>query len=333
MTRRALAVLAGLVAAGAVACTGASLGGGARGATPDPVVALDEGARTLGLAVGDGRVWAVDPASGTLRRVDPATGRVESTWVVGGTPRRLAWLDGTVWVTAAGRRALLRVDTTTGDETEELELDGQPEDVVAAHGGLWVTLPEQGEVVRIDPSTRLVLDVVPLTPRPTLLTAGADRLWVSDPAAGTLTALDPQGRRAARPTTPCGPGSGARGGPRGASSDGRVLWVACPDGIVEVDERSARVLRRVPLAGRPVDVAHAGAGRLVVVLAEHGALVVVDPADPPEPPEPGATPGADDGLPRLLPARTAGPEAEVLVHDGVAWASGDGVRAAPLGAG
>ncbi len=317
MTRRALAAVGALVAAALVACGAASAGDD----EPDPVPlvsVVDARSAPLGLAVGDDRVWAVDPSAGTLRRVDPVTGRVESTWVVGGAPRRVAWADGAAWVTDAERRSLVRVDTSTGQVTDRVPLGGRPEDVEAAHGGLWVALPDDGAVVHLDPSTRLVLDVVRVSPRPTLLAAGRDRVWVSDPEAGTLTALDPAGRRAARPTTPCGRRSGAQGGPAGVTSDGRTAWVACPREVVELDERTERVVRRIALPGRPVDVERTDDGRLVVALAERGRLAVVD------------TVGRERRPVELLDGRSPRREVELVVHGGTAWASGDGLRAERL---
>jgi streptogramin lyase len=70
--------------------------------------------RIQALAAGsDGQIWVADTGVGSLRRLDPATGRFNLTVDVP-IPRNLAAGSGTVWVTTGRNRTLLRIDERTG---------------------------------------------------------------------------------------------------------------------------------------------------------------------------------------------------------------------------
>jgi DNA-binding SARP family transcriptional activator/ABC-type branched-subunit amino acid transport system substrate-binding protein len=63
--------------------------------------AIDVGAGAGGVAFGAGAAWVSNGIDGTVKRVDPATGAVTRTWRLGGAPRGLAVSGDRVWVALA----------------------------------------------------------------------------------------------------------------------------------------------------------------------------------------------------------------------------------------
>ncbi len=79
----------------------------------------------VGIAYGDGMVWAVDKERGDLWKIDAASGAdpVGFHLLDGGGLEGVAFGDGAVWVAAGlGNQAVLRVDPATGKEVDRIEL-------------------------------------------------------------------------------------------------------------------------------------------------------------------------------------------------------------------
>lgn len=90
------------------------------------------------LAIGGGAVWATDPESGNVWRVD--TGRRLAAravplemWVAG-----LAFGEGAVWASNEITDEIHRIDPRTG-KTERIAMDAAPRDLDAGEGEVWVT--------------------------------------------------------------------------------------------------------------------------------------------------------------------------------------------------
>jgi YVTN family beta-propeller protein len=67
--------------------------------TGDPLAQTLVGDFAVAIATGAGAVWTANHDSGTVSKVDPATGRLLATIHVGGEPSGIAVGDGRIWVT------------------------------------------------------------------------------------------------------------------------------------------------------------------------------------------------------------------------------------------
>ena len=90
-----------------------------------------------GLAVGAASVWVAD-GGGSLARVDPRTGKVQ-TATVGGAPAGVVYADGAVWVANGVSGTVSRIDPGTG-AAKRIPVGNQPTGLAAAGGAVWATV-------------------------------------------------------------------------------------------------------------------------------------------------------------------------------------------------
>lgn len=174
----------------------------------------------------DGTVWYTAQGSGSLDRLDAATGEVEQVPLgAGAAPHGvIVGPDGDAWVTDQGLNALVRVDPDTLD----FEVFPAPADVsmhtpaFAPDGVLWFT-GQAGYVGRFDPATG-EMDLFETGgggPYGITVTPGGDVYYAAlagsyigrvDPGSGEITRIDP-------PT----PDQGAR---RVWTDSGGRIWVS-----------------------------------------------------------------------------------------------------------
>jgi len=110
--------------------------------------------RIQALAAGsDGQIWVADTGAGSLRRLDPATGRFNLAVSVP-IPRNLAVGSGTVWVTTGRNRTLWLVDERTGRLGARIPATvlGGVRGIAVGTDAVWLTSGDHA--LRIDP-TRL----------------------------------------------------------------------------------------------------------------------------------------------------------------------------------
>ena len=108
---------------------------------------------SVGLAYGDGMLWATASDDGELVRIDPQSGetaRVE----VGRFPVGVALAGGSVWVANRESGTVSRVNPQTMQTVgDPIETGGNSTWIVAAAGSVWVASQDDGTVTRIDAST------------------------------------------------------------------------------------------------------------------------------------------------------------------------------------
>jgi hypothetical protein len=129
------------------------------------------GPSPLGLAAGEGAVWAVtQPGKGPseLVRVDPGTNEVVARAPYEGHPLWFAAGAGAVWAvrTADGPDEVLRIDPTSLEITARVAVGEFAGPVTAGPEGVWVVVRDRAKsppsLTRIDPPTGEVLSTVPL---------------------------------------------------------------------------------------------------------------------------------------------------------------------------
>jgi hypothetical protein len=101
--------------------------------------------------VAAGAVWASSPEGGTIRRLDPLTGKERERIRVGREPGALAAGAGAVWAAISRDGTVARYDIATG-RVETIDVGGTPNDLVYARGSVWVAVDELA--ASVNPLTR-----------------------------------------------------------------------------------------------------------------------------------------------------------------------------------
>jgi virginiamycin B lyase len=86
-----------------------------------------------GVAAGGEGVWLAAATSGTVARIDPATGRAVATIRLGGRPAAVVVGGGSVWVADDQARRLWRIDA----RTNQVLGSSPPSGIVITQGTTW----------------------------------------------------------------------------------------------------------------------------------------------------------------------------------------------------
>jgi serine/threonine-protein kinase len=279
------AVVGGALAAGAavVAVLLVSSGGNAGGdgttsttSTGPPRIAgppIAVGPQPTAIAAGGGGVWVADGADGTLRRIDPAAGRVTRQVRLGGSLAGVAVGAGAVWATRRDDGALVRIDPARG------EVVGRPisvariaGEVAVGEGGVWVVDSGDGLVTRVDPATSQVLGE-PIRVGGDLagIATGGGSVWVAD-REGRVLRIDPRTSAAAgrpiRVDLPVGVAVG----------EGAVWATSATRSVVYRIDPATNALGGAPLrAGGEPDAVAIGEGRVWVANSADASVTAIDP--------------------------------------------------------
>ena len=220
-------------------------------------------AATIVLARDDGgrdRAPAAGSATGQIVALDAATGRVERRIRAGLTPAKIAIQGGQVWAVDTEARTLLRIARSSG-AVDVLATGATPVDVATGAGRVWVANgrrretgqalgPIADEVVRLDPATSRQDAAVTLPPGGIESSEGSvgqlavsrDAVWAIT-ADGSVVRIDP----ATAAITARTRGTGAFA----IAAGGAGVWALGNRGrLFQLDERTARVRRRVQLPTR-----------------------------------------------------------------------------------
>src|SRR3954454_24867507 len=93
--------------------------------------------RTAALAVGEGAVWVVDRADGTLARVDPDKNSVSWSGGVGRDPTAVTVGAGSVWVAGGEEGNVARIDPDGPRVVERRATGSSPSALTVAEGSVW----------------------------------------------------------------------------------------------------------------------------------------------------------------------------------------------------
>ena len=138
------------------------------------------GLRAWSLATGAGAVWAVERDRPVLARIDAATNRVRTTqldeppiyvWFGGGTP----------WVAFDGSGTVARIDPATGATVRRFSVGDGPSGFATDGTAVWIASHKSGDVVRIegDRLTRLGRHFIAAISAPERLAVAGGGLWVT----------------------------------------------------------------------------------------------------------------------------------------------------------
>jgi len=200
------------------------------------------GGAPTGIAFARGSAWVA--LATALVRIDGATGRVERRIAIpaGGDYRHVSIAGDDAWLTdGAGRRAsIVDVDLAAGRVRRVVPIECCAIGVAARGNDVWVTVPREtvGEVVRLDARTGRIVARIPVGNGPGPIAIAGSRVWVWNTSAPTsLLAIDPLTNRVA--------GGAALHGVSDLAAGPAGLWAGGDSiGIVQIDPRSGRILRR-----------------------------------------------------------------------------------------
>jgi len=140
-----------------------------------------------GVAIGAESVWVAQGLS-RIVRIDPASGRVESTISVPDA-REVAFGDGAIWVAASDIGMLTKVDPRTGAVVATARVG--PWICCVAVGGGYVWAANNTGIWKLAPDGR-VLATIPTPSQTANIYFGDGALWVAADVAGTVLRINPR---------------------------------------------------------------------------------------------------------------------------------------------
>jgi class 3 adenylate cyclase/streptogramin lyase len=143
------------------------------------------------LTVGDGAVWAIDPALGGLWRIPPQTGPARRL-AEGLDALSLAVGPGVVWV--AGSAGVTKIDAATGLQLGSQSVGSQAvaETAAAAVSGdaLWFSASSGNTLSKLDPQSLSVTQTITVGKGPSSVAVGDGAVWVANSRDGTVSRVD-----------------------------------------------------------------------------------------------------------------------------------------------
>ncbi|MFT7599023.1 MAG: YVTN family beta-propeller protein [Acidimicrobiales bacterium] len=159
----------------------------ATGAGPSGL--LVEVGETPGSAVAAGNnIWVNNRGSGSVSRIDPASGLVAEI-SVGLQPDTPVAFLGNIWVSNSGSNTISRIDIASSVVVGLIKVGDGPKAVAVDGSTLWVANYDDGTVSRIEADTEEVLTIsvgeMPWTP-----VVVDSVVWVPNTGSGTMSRID-----------------------------------------------------------------------------------------------------------------------------------------------
>ncbi len=249
---------------------------------PNGVAALDGSARFVssvplgdapgGVAAGLGSIWVTDPAAGTVRVIDPGSGRAVGTPVStqGLDPTGVAVADGKVWVVNSGSRQLAEFDPGRGKVVQTIGVGNGASAVAAGPSGVWVVNSADGTVQQVDAATGRASRPIAVGAAPAGIAVGAGAVWVTDAVDGLLARIDPRSHQVTR--VPVGQT------PTAVAVGFGSVWVADTDANA-VERLSLPALQPTTITVPSPSAISVGPDGVWVSSQEASQVVRIDPAD------------------------------------------------------
>jgi streptogramin lyase len=278
-----LALVVSLAAAGTAATVRAAVHGLSVAAT----VPVPSEFRTLGVASGDGAVWATD-GTATLTRLDPSSHRVVasipvrdadlvaaaggSVWVVGSNsiayridpyankivsrtrvsrdPTGIALSGGVLWVAGRNAQSISRVSATTGKSMPNVPTPESPRYVAAGAGAVWAASNDSPTIWRINLSKKKVVATIPLTDTANGLVATRDSVFVLGATNDRIIRIDPRTNRVAGYTR-IPKRDGFIGGGGAIAADATSVWVTTLTSLLQLNPHTGHIVASVAVGIHP----------------------------------------------------------------------------------
>jgi virginiamycin B lyase len=112
--------------------------------------AIHPAAAEGGITTSEDSVWMVVDKSGSLARIDPASGSVRQTIRVPAGSYNPHYSDGQVWISRAAGDEITSVDAHTGSVTASVKTGPGPRFLTHGAGAIWTLNQGDGSLTRID---------------------------------------------------------------------------------------------------------------------------------------------------------------------------------------
>lgn len=238
------------------------------------IAEINVGNKPEGLGVGLGSVWVPNWGSGTVSRIDPANNKVEAAVEVGKGPTDIAVGSGSVWVTNEKSASVSRLDPAMDMVIATIPTNGRPVAMAAGVNGVWVENFNTDEIWRIDPSTNRVVGAIRVGNGRHLILYTDTAIWVSNAADNTVSRIDPATDDVVA-TIPTGRT------PAGLTLVGRKVWVAnFGEGTISKIDPDSNSVVEAPIAVGENPFLLVGTERIIWALDvwhwTHGSLSRID---------------------------------------------------------
>jgi ABC-type transport system substrate-binding protein/tRNA A-37 threonylcarbamoyl transferase component Bud32 len=161
------------------------------------------GGGIAGIAYGAGSLWVAQDRA--IARVDPRTGRILRRYPT--RSRWLVFADGALWAAQPGSGLVSKIDPVEGKIAAQTKLHPWITDLAVGGGFVWVSVTPDDAVFKLGEDDLSVQGSSPAGRDPERISFGGGRLWIANSAADSISLVDELsgGRRRlatpARPTT------------------------------------------------------------------------------------------------------------------------------------
>jgi streptogramin lyase/predicted Ser/Thr protein kinase len=181
---------------------------------------LRVGKGVSGVTIGAGSVWASNPRTGKVLRIDPRQGVIDEV-AVGGSPGAIVSGGGRIWVADEGGAGITVIEGSRARVIKRrLAPHAAPLRLAVGAGGLWVSSASTGTVRRIDLGTLAVGPPILAGRGPAGVTVGHGLVWVANSRGGKVSRVDPSLHTVIGAPIPVGKQPG------GIDAGTEAVWVA-----------------------------------------------------------------------------------------------------------
>jgi virginiamycin B lyase len=195
-----------------------------------------------GLAAGFGAIWSPSCGDHSLKRIDPATGRVVASVPVGPADSEggIAAGAGSIWMLTDAKGILSRIDPRTNRVAAQIVVPDGSFACTFGDGAVWVSATKHNLLVRVDPATNQVTAKVKVGPQPRFLTAGAGAVWTLNQGDGSISRVDTNSNTLVASIEARVPGTGGEI----AYGEGAVWVTMFKFPITKIDSKSNSVVKQ-----------------------------------------------------------------------------------------
>jgi len=230
----------------------------------EPVRGWRVGAGPSAVALANGVLWVASTGSGTITRIDLASGQSTSIGQGGAHPSAVLVSGGKTFV--ADRYANQVTVLTERDGALIDRFDQHASGLASSPLGVWVADDLANRLSQLDPVSGPASDWITFPPSagPTALAFAADTLWAAAPRVVGVQRVDTAQRTVAAVATELS-------GVDSIGAAGHDLWLASSavDSAARVDAASANVEVRVPVCDTPIAIAGTPTGAWVACATSH----------------------------------------------------------------
>ena len=201
------------------------------------------------VASGAGGVWAVG-SNAIASRIDPQTNKVLATVPVATDPTGIAMGAGSLWVAGRNSQTITRIDTTSNKVAAKVHTPEAARYVAVGAGAVWAVSNETPTLWRINPARNKVVATIALNDTPNGLVATSNSVWVLGATNDRVVHIDP-GKNKVRGVIAIPKSYGFIGYGGAIAADANSLWVATLTHLLQLNPRAGQILAAAAIGHHP----------------------------------------------------------------------------------